>query len=806
MSNSPGDGDCSTSNDLIEKSPEKGLGAVYSNQLRQANMSQVSDGIRPSARDVLAALSARRIDIGEIEFIGDGLLGKGGMGDVVAATIILEEGSSFESKRTVAVKKLHLGGSGDEEKFLPGFVNELRVVDGLSHPNIIKILGFVEDIKKGIAWLVLPWEANGNVREFLLSGKWELPERVSLIQDVASGLEHLHTRQPPICHGDLKSLNILVKSDHRAVITDFGSARVLRNAPDLGSNTLTDQVASTNHDSSMLNRSTEVALSISDAELTLTGPSWSLRWAAPEVLNDEQPDLASDIWALGWIAWEVVTDNYPFPETKNQNMVTIKVMKGQLPSVYKDDQLSQVHQLCDVMVRCWKAEPKARPSAADCRRALQWIPFIVPRTTQDKVRSAALLMQIGEMNRLQDRYEEASRTLEEGFTIAQSTGDKRTIAGIVLRLGEVHRAQSRTAEAEASYRKALGLYTSIGDDWGRATALLTLGDIHRVRSKYADAVESYTQALEIYGNLGDEWGQATGLLALGDIYRVQSIFAKAVEHYTQALGIHARIGNGSGQANALLGLADIYRVRMAYAEAGDSYTQALEIFTSIGNELGRANVLRGLGDIHQARSQFTQAEDSYKQALNIYTRVGGTMGRGNALTQLGDIHQVRSEHVEAEESYKQALEVFRTIEDNLGQAHVFFGLGNIHEARFKHCDAEDSYTQALAIYTRLGNDVGRANSFLKLSEIRLRQARYAESKALIQDAAQISERLNHIWGKNYSKRLLATVLEAENRLAETQLLTRTLPDMTDEESATASSPLPPSVPCPKLLLLSYMTH
>lgn len=33
----------------------------------------------------------------------------------------------------------------------------------------------------------------------------------SQIQDVASGLEHLHTRQPPICHGDLKSVSFISK-------------------------------------------------------------------------------------------------------------------------------------------------------------------------------------------------------------------------------------------------------------------------------------------------------------------------------------------------------------------------------------------------------------------------------------------------------------------------------------------------------------------------------------------------------------------------------------------------------------------
>lgn len=31
------------------------------------------------------------------------------------------------------------------------------------------------------AWVILPWESNGNVREFLASGEWEIPERVSLV-------------------------------------------------------------------------------------------------------------------------------------------------------------------------------------------------------------------------------------------------------------------------------------------------------------------------------------------------------------------------------------------------------------------------------------------------------------------------------------------------------------------------------------------------------------------------------------------------------------------------------------------------
>ncbi|KIO31138.1 hypothetical protein M407DRAFT_49917, partial [Tulasnella calospora MUT 4182] len=52
--------------------------------------------------------------------------------------------------------------------------------------------------------------------------------------DIMSGIEYIHTREPPICHGDLKSLNILVDSECCAVLTDFGSARVLKDRTAVG--------------------------------------------------------------------------------------------------------------------------------------------------------------------------------------------------------------------------------------------------------------------------------------------------------------------------------------------------------------------------------------------------------------------------------------------------------------------------------------------------------------------------------------------------------------------------------------------
>ncbi|KIO28961.1 hypothetical protein M407DRAFT_21867 [Tulasnella calospora MUT 4182] len=260
--------------------------------------SQEPERIKLSARDILDALAEKRIDINDIQFSHAGLQDSGGKGDVILATLVITVRGQREL-RNVAVKKLRLSTDEEDEKFLRAFVNELRVLDGLSHLNIVKIIGFVEDIKDGVAWMVFPWEANGNVRQFLRSEKWEIPERVSLIKDVASGLEYLHTRQPPICHGDLKSLNVLVNSSFRAVITDFGSARIMRNMRRNRENNDSNDGVKLVEPPTDSNASPEINLVASDNQLTLTGPSWSFRWAAPEILNGEEPGLASDIWALG---------------------------------------------------------------------------------------------------------------------------------------------------------------------------------------------------------------------------------------------------------------------------------------------------------------------------------------------------------------------------------------------------------------------------------------------------------------------------------------------------------------------------
>ncbi|KIO28291.1 hypothetical protein M407DRAFT_22500 [Tulasnella calospora MUT 4182] len=645
------------------ESLEKRLGAIELNDLQSSTDSQQPRRIKLSARHLLERLSRMRLEIAQINFIPHGSQAKGGYAQVVLATLSLDDGSSPVSEKQVAVKKFLFKDSVDDEKFLRAFANELRILDGLDHPHIVKIIGFVEDMKNRTTWLVFPWEANGNVREFLLSGKWELPERVSLIQDVASGVKYLHSRQPAIRHGDLKSLNILVNSDHRAVITDFGSARIQTDAGgfETTSGSRRRQAASTDSDPTEYDGSPEVTFSTANAELTLTGPGWSFRWAAPEVfLNEEEPCLASDMWALGWIAWEVITNNYPFPEAKTNGFIIIKVIQGLLPSLYDDDQLSEIGQLCYVMVRCWKPEPKERLSAAECQSALQWIPSVVPRTGSEGLtqpRSAALLVGLGNMRRLQSRFREALNLLEEGFAIAQSTGDRRVMAFALFLSADCHDWLLDYDEAEKSCSHSLEISASIEHRLGQANALQKLGEIREARWNLAQAEESFHQALDIYTSIGHSLGRANASKGLGEIYKKQLDYAKAVEYFHQSLDVFKSIEDSLGQANTLSRLGEIQQAQSSYVEAEESFNQALHIYTSIGNSLGQANALGGLGEIHRTQSNHAEAEEYFGQALAIYAKIGDDQGRANSLLELGEIFLRQARYSEAKSSLDEAAQV-----------------------------------------------------------------------------------------------------------------------------------------------------
>ncbi|KIO18781.1 hypothetical protein M407DRAFT_83574, partial [Tulasnella calospora MUT 4182] len=205
-----------------------------------------------------------------------------------------------------------------------------------AHPGIAKFLGFYADFKNSKAWLLSPWEPNGNVSEFIKAHNPEVPEKLSLVYDTIDALTFLHQRDPPVCHGDLKAANVLVGADYKARLCDFGLARL--------------------HEDSGFGRLE-----------TSTGMKGSIRWCSPEILKDAPRAPTSDVYAWAWLVWEIMTGDLPYQGTSADYAIMAKIFESHLPEVDGQFRLGDCLQVWELMRRCWNVDPERRPTASMCK-------------------------------------------------------------------------------------------------------------------------------------------------------------------------------------------------------------------------------------------------------------------------------------------------------------------------------------------------------------------------------------------------------------------------------------------------------
>src|SRR5919204_2677746 len=144
-------------------------------------------------------------------------VGRGGMAAVYKAY-------QASLDRVVAIKVIsaHLAS---EPEFMERFRQEARAVARLSHPNIVIVHDFGED--GGVPYLVMEHVDGVTLADMLDEG---IPQgqTVDLLAQVASGLDYAHSRG--IVHRDIKPQNVLVTREGRAVLADFGLARIMESA------------------------------------------------------------------------------------------------------------------------------------------------------------------------------------------------------------------------------------------------------------------------------------------------------------------------------------------------------------------------------------------------------------------------------------------------------------------------------------------------------------------------------------------------------------------------------------------------
>ena len=275
-----------------------------------------------------------------------GKVGAGGMSDVYKA-------KDLTLGRFVAIKVLKAEFSEDIN-FVTKFRSEAQAAAGLEHPNIVNIYDVGSE--NGLHYIVMEYVEGITLKTYIeKKGQLSFKEAVSIAIQVGRGIEAAHNKN--IVHRDIKPQNIMISTEGKVKVTDFGIARAAT------SNTISSDVMG------------------------------SVHYSSPEQARNGFVDGKSDIYSLGIVMYEMVTGRVPF-DGDTTVAVAIQHLQEEMvpPSVYAPNLPISMEK---IILKCTQKNPDRRYASmtallADLRKALispnEDFVVMVPLANQDKTR------------------------------------------------------------------------------------------------------------------------------------------------------------------------------------------------------------------------------------------------------------------------------------------------------------------------------------------------------------------------------------------------------------------------------------
>lgn len=217
-----------------------------------------------------------------------GKVGAGGMSDVYKA-------KDHILSRIVAIKVLKSEFSEDRT-FVTKFRTEAQSAAVLEHPNIVNIYDVGSE--DGLYYIVMEYVEGITLKTYIeKKGQLSFKESASIAIQVARGIEAAHGKN--IIHRDIKPQNIMISTDGKVKVTDFGIAKAA------SSNTISSDVMG------------------------------SVHYASPEQARNGFIDARSDVYSLGIVMYEMITGRVPF-DGDTTVAVAIQHLQEEIvkPSVY----------------------------------------------------------------------------------------------------------------------------------------------------------------------------------------------------------------------------------------------------------------------------------------------------------------------------------------------------------------------------------------------------------------------------------------------------------------------------------------
>ena len=250
-------------------------------------------------------------DFNVLKELGEGSFGK----------VLLVQHKKTNAKYALkVVDKQHVLTEPDKSSFL----REVEINYKINHPNIVKLFGHFEDNE--CCYLLMEYIGGGDLFSYIpVNGKSILkPEQAaSIIKDVISAVYYIHHMNPPIMHRDIKPENVLITSDLKAKLTDFGLCAYIQPG--------------------ILRKST----------------CGSPIYMSPEMIDKTGHNEKIDIWSIGVLLFELLTGDQAWA---GENLATIEYNIRNLRISWPEDMNGFPSELIKKIL---KKNPEERISLTD---------------------------------------------------------------------------------------------------------------------------------------------------------------------------------------------------------------------------------------------------------------------------------------------------------------------------------------------------------------------------------------------------------------------------------------------------------
>jgi len=267
-------------------------------------------------------------------------IGEGGMGVVYKAL-------DTHLDRHVAIKVLPPDKVADPER-RQRFVQEAKAASALNHPNIVIVHDITED--RGANFIVMEYVEGKTLDQLVGRKGLKLNEALAYAVQVADGLAKAHSAG--IVHRDLKPTNIMVTSDGRVKILDFGLAKLMEEGG-------VDEFGPTRTLGRPEKPRTEEGFIVGTAA-----------YMSPEQAEGKKVDARTDIFSFGVVLYEMLTGQKAFSrETKIATLAAIlredPKPAGQINELLPPD-------IEQILARCLRKDPQRRwQNMSDLKVVLQ---------------------------------------------------------------------------------------------------------------------------------------------------------------------------------------------------------------------------------------------------------------------------------------------------------------------------------------------------------------------------------------------------------------------------------------------------